>query len=201
MIQLSDDPEVAEQQVEAVLFYLTTCGYIDDDFDLTEKSFIRQILRRLVTARVDAQGQLDPELRFEQIERQHEHYVELFQQVDYEVRSLMAEVVADGEDSKHFVLTKLKLRCFELFRQLSVENRAALLSLVDEFIHADGVVHPAEVQFRNDLASLLGQPGIPEPTIEAGERVEIGKPVENPGRSHPPCPTSRNGRRSPWHRP
>ena len=180
MIQLSDDPEVAEQQVEAVLFYLTTCGYIDDDFDLTEKSFIRSILRKLVTARVDAGGPLDAELRFEQIERQHEHYIELFQQIDYEVRSLMAEVVADGEDSKHFVLTKLKLRCFELFRQLTVENRAALLGLVDEFISADGVVHPAEVQFRNDLASLLGQPGIPEPTVDVGERVEIARPIELP---------------------
>ncbi len=181
MIQLSDDPEVAEQQVEAVLFYLTTCGYIDDDFDLTEKSFIRQILRKIVTARVDAQGPLDAELRFEQIERQHEHYIELFQSIDYEVRSLMAEVVADGEDSRHFVLTKLKLRCFELFRGLSVDNRAALLAVVDEFIHTDGVVHPAEVEFRNDLASLLGQPELPETAVAAGERVEIAKAVELPG--------------------
>jgi len=38
-------------------------------------------------------------------------------------------------------------------------NKEALfLALVDEFIHADGVVHPAEIEFRNDLASLLGQP-------------------------------------------
>jgi hypothetical protein len=187
MIQLADDPEVAEQQIEAVLFYLTTCGYIDDDFDLTEKSFVRQLLRRIVTARVDAKGQLDPELRFEQIERQHEHYLELFQQVDYEVRTLMAEVVADGEDSKTFVLTKLKLRCFELFRSLSLENREALMRMVDEFINADGVVHPLEVQFRNDLASLLGQPGIPEPAVESTGRVEVARPVDLPTASvdHP----------------
>jgi len=180
MIQLSQDPEVAEQQVEAVLFYLTTCGYIDDDFDLTEKSFIRSILRKIVTARVDAQGPIDAELRFEQIESQHEHYLEVFQAIDYEVRSMMSEVVADGEDSKHFVLTKLKLRCFELFRQLTPEGRAALLEVVDEFIGADGVVHPAEVDFRNDLASLLGQPEIAEPEVEAGERVEIAKPIDLP---------------------
>ncbi len=180
MIQLSDDPEVAEQQIEAVLFYLTTCGYIDDDFDLTEKSFVRQLLRRLVTARVDAQGQLDPELRFEQIERQHEHYLELFQQVDYEVRSLMSEVVADGEDSKGFVLTKLKLRCFELFRTLSPVNREALMGMVDEFIHADGVVHPLEVEFRNDLASLLGQPELPDTAVDVVDKVAIERPVELP---------------------
>ena len=35
-------------------------------------------------------------------------------------------------------------------------NREALLGIVDEFINADGVVHPAEVKFRNDLAALLG---------------------------------------------
>jgi uncharacterized tellurite resistance protein B-like protein len=187
MIELSPDPTVAEQQIEAVLFYLTTCGYIDDDFDLTEKSFIRSVLRKLVTARVDAQGVLDAELRFEQIEQQHEHYLELFQAIDYEVRSLMSEVVADGEDSKHFVLTKLKLRCFELFRQLSIENRTALLALVDEFIHADGVVHPAEVEFRNDLASLLGQPVRAEQTVDVTEKVEIGKPIDLPSSStdHP----------------
>ncbi|MBC8068091.1 MAG: serine/threonine protein phosphatase [Deltaproteobacteria bacterium] len=180
MIQLSAEPEVAEQQLEAVLFYLTTCGYIDDEFDLTEKSYVRSLLRRIVTARVDAQGELDPELRFEQIERLHEHYVEMFQSIDYEVRSHMSEVVAEGEDSRHFVLTKLKLRCFELFRSLSPGNRAALLELVDEFIGADGVVHPAEVEFRNDLASLLGQPSIPEPELPAQEKVEIARPVELP---------------------
>lgn len=180
MIQLSSDPDVAEQQVEAVLFYLTTCGYIDDEFDLTEKSYVRAMLRKLVTARVDAQGKLDPELRFEQIERQHDHYLELFQQIDYEVRSLLSEVVADGEDSRHFVLTKLKLRCFELFRGLSSDNRAALLALVDEFIGADGVVHPAEVAFRNDLASLLGQPEIAPAEVAAGEAVAIERPVDLP---------------------
>lgn len=180
MIQLSSDPAVAEQQVEAVLFYLTTCGYLDSEFDLTEKSFIRAMLRKLVTERVDAQGELDAELRFEQIEQQHEHYIELFQVVDYEVKSLLSEVVAEGEDSRTFVLTKLKLRCFELFRCLSSDSRAALLALVDEFIHADGVVHPEEVEFRNDLASLLGQPSMPDPQIEVGDTVAVTPPVDMP---------------------
>ncbi len=180
MIDLSSDPDVAEQQVEALLFYLTTCGYIDSEFDITEKSYVRAMLRKLVAARVDAQGKLDPELRFEQIERQHDHYLELFGQIDYEVRSLLSEVVVDGEDSRHFVLTKLKLRCFELFRSLSADNRAALLTLVDEFIGADGVVHPEEVAFRNDLASLLGQREIPVAVVTASEAVAVERPMELP---------------------
>src|SRR5205085_3110398 len=84
------------------------------------------------------------------------------------------------EDSRSFVLTKLKLRCFELFRCLSADSRAALLGLVDEFIHADGVVHPEEVRFRNDLASLLGQPSVPDPEVAAGEAVEIEPPIDMP---------------------
>lgn len=180
MIQLSPDPTIAEQQIEAVIFYLTTCGYIDTEFDLREKAFVRSFLRRLVTARVDgSQPGLDPELRYEQIERQHEHYVERFQQIDYDVRGLFTEAVAEGEDPQGFVLSQLKLRCYEMFRELSPQNRAELLVTVDEFIGADGVVHPAEMQFRNDLAALLGG----DVTAEDAEpdeapKVAIAKPTE-----------------------
>ncbi len=180
MIELSKDPAIAEQQIEAVIFYLTTCGYIDSEFDLREKAFVRSFLRKLVTTRVDAGGQLDPELRFEQIEQQHEHYVELFQQVDYEVKSLFTEAVADGENVDAFVISKLKLRCFELFEGLSVENRAALLSIVDDFISADGVVHPEEVKFRNELAALLGQATLTEEDAGLEARVAVEKPIEVP---------------------
>jgi hypothetical protein len=180
MIQLSPDPVVAEQQIEAVIFYLTTCGYIDSEFDLREKAFVRQFLRKLVTERVDAQGEIDPELRFEQIEQQHEHYVQLFGQINYEVKSLFTEAVAEGEDVNAFVISKLKLRCFELFEGLSTDNRKALLDVVDSFINADGVVHPAEVQFRNELAALLDQSelGAEEAGLEG--TLEVEKPIELP---------------------
>ncbi len=180
MIELSKDPKIAEQQIEAVIFYLTTCGYIDSEFDLREKSFVRSFLRKLVTARVDAQGDLDPELRFEQIEQQHEHYVELFQQVDYEVKSLFTEAVADGEDVDVFVISKLKLRCFELFEGLTEGNREALLRIVDDFINADGVVHPEEVKFRNELAALLGQASRADDDASTEARVAVEKPIDKP---------------------
>lgn len=61
MITLNSDPQVAEQQVEAILFYLTACGYIDSEFDLSEKAFVRAYLRKLVTARIDALGDMAPE--------------------------------------------------------------------------------------------------------------------------------------------
>ena len=41
MLTFSSDPAVAETQMAAIIFYLTTFGYIDGDFDLSEKDFVR----------------------------------------------------------------------------------------------------------------------------------------------------------------
>ncbi len=177
-IKLSTDPSIAEQQIDAIIFYLTTCGYIDQEFDLREKAFIRAFLRELVTSRVDAQGPLAPEVRFEQIETQHEHYVERFQEIDHDIKDLLTEVVADGEDPQRFVLAQLKLRCFELFQRLSDENRQALLTVVDRFIYADGTAHPDEIEFRNDLAELLdAELMIDESAVDVIGSIEVRSPV------------------------
>lgn len=187
MIELSNDPRIAEQQIEAIIFYLTTCGYIDDDFDLTEKAFVRAYLRKVVTARIDAGAPLDAELRYETIEKQHEHYIEVFQQIDHEVKELFTEAVTEGENVGDFVRSKLKLRCFEMFQDLSEHNRVALLQVVDDFIDADGVQHPEEIKFRNELAALLNQ----EPTVDEADvislSVELNKPTKITAReaNHP----------------
>ena len=180
MIKLSPDPRIAEQQIEAIIFYLTTCGYIDSEFDLSEKAFVRAYLRKIVTARIDSRHgeELSPEARFEAIEREHEHYVEVFQQIDHEVKDLFTEAVADGEDVGEFVKAKLKLRAFEMFKDLDAGNREALLGVVDEFINADGVVHPEEVKFRNELAALLDQdPMVTEEDV-VGDEVALEKPID-----------------------
>ena len=66
MIKLNPDPQIAEQQIEAIIFYLTACGYIDSEFDLSEKAFVRAYLRKLVTARIDGHGEeMTAELRYE----------------------------------------------------------------------------------------------------------------------------------------
>lgn len=184
MIKLSSDPRVAEQQIEAIIFYLTTCGYIDNEFDLSEKAFVRAYLRKIVTARLDGRidgspgHALSPEARYEAIEREHEHYVEVFQQIDQEVKELFTEAVADGEDVGGFVKAKLKLRAFEMFKDLDDENREALLGIVDEFINADGVVHPEEVKFRNELAALLNQDPLLNDEDVIGDEVALGDAID-----------------------
>ena len=37
MLQFSKDPEVAERQMQAIIFYLTTFGYIDGEFDVDQE--------------------------------------------------------------------------------------------------------------------------------------------------------------------
>src|SRR5690606_30335177 len=104
--------------------------------------------------------------------------VEVFQQIDREVKELFTEAVSDGEDVGEFVKAKLKLRAFEMFKDLDHDNRGALLAVVDEFINADGVVHPEEVKFRNELAALLDQDPLLDDQDVIADEVELSQPIE-----------------------
>jgi hypothetical protein len=68
---------------------------------------------------------------------------------------LFTEAVAEGEAQDTFVFSKLKLRCFEIFKSFDQANQEQLMDSIDELIQADGTVHPAELKFRGELAALL----------------------------------------------
>ena len=140
MISFSNDAKVAEEQMHAVIFYLTAFGYIDGDFDKDEKEFVRNYIAGLVEARATQS------LRGEQLlmkgdiaARWTKHFHEVLDEVDESIREHFTESVAEGEDTKQFVLAKLKLRCYELFKKFDEDNRHHLLATVDELMHADGV--------------------------------------------------------------
>jgi hypothetical protein len=156
MLRFSPDPNVAEQQMRAIIFYLTAFGYIDGDFDRSEQAFIRDYIRKLVETRArDAMPNEAAEVRKEVAERFVTHFHEVFEEVDRDIRALFSEVVSDGEKLEEFVYAKLKLRSYEIFRSFDEENQRALLETVDELIYADGKVHPAEAAFREDVQRLL----------------------------------------------
>ncbi|HEY4059234.1 MAG TPA: metallophosphoesterase family protein [Kofleriaceae bacterium] len=156
MLTFSTNPEVAEQQMNAIIFYLTAFGYIDGEFDFTEKTFVRIYIRQLVTARAKlAMPDADPKTRDEVINKFVAHFHEVFEQIDRGVHDLFDEAVADGEDVAKFVESKLKLRSFEIFQTFDRDNQVELLSTIDELIYADGSVHPAEAKFRAELDALL----------------------------------------------
>lgn len=156
MLTFSTDPDVAEQQMNAIIFYLTAFGYIDGRFDFTEKTFVRIYIRQLVTARAQAaMPDAEPKLRDDVVNRFVAHFHEVFEAVDRSVRELFDEAVADGEDVEKFVYAKLKLRSFEIFHTFNRQNQHELLATIDELIYADGTAHPAEKAFREELEALL----------------------------------------------
>jgi uncharacterized tellurite resistance protein B-like protein len=156
MLTFSTNPDVAEQQMNAIIFYLTAFGYIDGEFDFTEKTFVRIYIRQLVTTRANAlMPDADPKTRDEIINKFVTHFHEVFEQIDRQVGSLFDEAVADGEDVEKFVYAKLKLRSYEIFQTFDRDNQHELLSTIDELIYADGKVHPSEEKFRRELESLL----------------------------------------------
>ncbi len=156
MLTFSTNPDVAEQQMNAIIFYLTAFGYIDGEFDFTEKTFVRIYIRQLVTARAKtALPDADDKTRDEIVDKFVGHFHEVFEQIDRSVKELFTEAVADGEDVEKFVYSKLKLRSYEIFQTFERDNQLELLSTIDELIYADGSVHPAEAKFRKELEVLL----------------------------------------------
>jgi hypothetical protein len=153
----SRDPRTAEQEMHAVIFYLTAFGYVDGDFDQAERAFVKDYIAELVERRAADAG-LDAETTADVVPRLAEHFHEVMTSIDAEIRTLFTESVGEGEDTAQFVLAKLKLRCFELFKRFDEDNRARLLSTVDALMYADGVVHPNEMAFRNELYRLLTVP-------------------------------------------
>ncbi len=177
MLRFSEDPQQADRQMRAVIFYLTTFGYIDGDFDASEKSFVRDYIRKLVEGRVHgAVGADEPDLRRELTVKYTTHFHEVFEGIDRQVKELFTESVAEGENQTDFVHAKLKLRCFEIFKSFGKDDQDQLLDTVDALIQADGEVHPAEQKFRSELATLLLEdPGIELVDDEAPARPRVSE--------------------------
>ncbi|MGH7285358.1 MAG: metallophosphoesterase, partial [Polyangiaceae bacterium] len=190
MITFSQDPNVAESQMQAVIFYLTTFGYIDGDFDASEKSFVREYIRRLVTLRAtSAMHGTDPHLLEETIEKYTHHFHEVFEATDTRIKELFLEPVAKDEDPQNFVMTKLKLRCFEIFQSFPKDAQESLMGVIDELVMADGEAHPAELKFRAELADLLSTEHelelLDEDADVANVRVESPRVTKSNGATHP----------------
>ena len=190
MLTFSRDPQIAERQMHAIIFYLTTFGYIDGDFDASEKEFVRDYIRKLVSHRVDTgMKDADAKIKTEVTDKFTTHFHEVFENIDRHVRELFTEAVASGEEQDAFVHAKLKLRCFEIFQSFDSQSQDVLMESIDELIHADGQVHPAELKFRNELAALLESDlGIEIEDADAGRpSLVVSQPTKlRPGRENHP---------------
>src|SRR5580700_3741481 len=187
-MNFSDDPDLAEQQMHAIIFYLTTFGYIDGDFDAKEKEFVRKYIGDLVAERADqAMKGADVAMKKEIVGKFTDHFHQVFEGIDESVKDLFTESVAENEDPTAFVHSKLKVRCFEIFQSFDKPNQEQLMATIDELIMADGQVHPAEAQFRAELASLLDsglgieleEDSETRPTVELSPAAQVARVVGN----------------------
>ncbi|MBP6835488.1 MAG: serine/threonine protein phosphatase, partial [Deltaproteobacteria bacterium] len=144
MLTFSDDPRAAEQQMQAIIWYMTAIGHLDGDFDESEREYVRDHVAQLVIRRANAALAHDPDLHASVVEKWTAHFHEVADGVAAEVGAYFTESVAEGENTDQFVTAKLKLRCFELFQRFDAPGRRQLLTVADAMIEADGVVHPAE---------------------------------------------------------
>jgi hypothetical protein len=174
MFTFSNNPQVAEQQMQAVIFYLITFGYIDGDFDSSERDFIRDYVHKLVVHRVKtSMPKADVATQEELIEKFTEHFEEEFERIDQRIQSLFTEATPRDENQHTFVESKLKLRCFEIFQGFDKDGQDALIETVDELLMADGIAHPAEIKFRAELCALLQSDDMEIELLEDGDRPTI----------------------------
>jgi tellurite resistance protein len=147
---------IIDQEMDAIIYYLTAFAHIDGSYDQEEKRFIEQFINKLVGYRTRlALRDASPEVREAQVARWTRYFQHVFASIELEIASHFTESVADGENAHEFVFSRLKLRCYELFRRFSREDQQKLLQLADELMQADGQVHPNEAKFRAELAELL----------------------------------------------
>lgn len=159
MLTFSADPYTAEQEMQAVIYYLTAIAHLDGHFDESEQEYVRDHVSMLVRHRArEAVGTDDLSPYAETIAQWEQHFHEVAGMLAAEVAGYFTESVAEGEDLLTFVTARLKLRCFELFQRFDEAGQAQLLRVADAMIRADGVVHPSEQAFRDELEALLHAP-------------------------------------------
>lgn len=178
MMTFSEDPNEAEHQMHAVIFYLTTFGYVDGDFDAAEKEYVRTTIEKMVRDRAEsAMRESAPAEREEIVRKFTKHFHEVFEGVDTRIKDLFSEPVSKDEDPKQFAMSRLKLRCFEIFKEFPRPSQEMLMATIDELIMADGTAHPAELEFRGELARLLDD----DVVVEMEEDNETRAPVRVDG--------------------
>ena len=125
-MKFSTDSRVAEQQMHAIIFYLTAFGYIDGDFDDSEKAFVRDYIGKLVEQR--ARDALGDDARRSTATRSRggpRTSTKSSTRSTPRSRDSSPRASPTARTRKQFVFAKLKLRCFELFQQFDEDNRAA----------------------------------------------------------------------------
>lgn len=181
MIDLSPDPYVAEQQMRAVIFCLVAFGYIDRDFAPSERMVVRKQLSDLADRRAQS-GANATDGYPRSAPDWDAHHQMIMAQYDEIIRGHFTESVAEGETTEQWVISKLKVGCFEVLRHFDATGQRSILDAVDELMMADGVEHPEERAFRDELLALIERASADTAEMQQGfedtVQFRVVKPTE-----------------------
>jgi hypothetical protein len=160
MLNFSADPDQCNRELDAALYLLTAFAFIDGDFDKAEQEYIEDLILQIAE-------HLEPEEATSADRARRAALVDRldrkFQKYEQELHAMWDEPTAEGERAEAFVRARLKLRCCELLEGFGLPDKKQLMEFVEDLLMADGVAHPEEVQFREELeAVLMGQKAAPE---------------------------------------
>ena len=172
MLSFSADPAEALREMEAVLYYLTAFGYVDGHFDDAEKEYIEDFILKMAesyeTDTATAAGRARRSALVDKLDRR-------FQRIDGELAGMWDEPTAEGERAPAFVRSRMKLRCFEILESFSQSDYRILMSAIDELLMVDGVADPEELEFRDELLSIMaGTHTSGTPATSEGDRGAWG---------------------------
>ena len=172
MVTFSADPEQALREMEALLYLLTAFGYIDGELESAERGFIEDYILQLAETYEDdtatAAGRARRSALTDKLDRR-------FERIDRELAGMWDEPTADGEFAPAFVRSRMKLRCYEILERFPLEDRRAIMSAVDEVLAADGIAHPEEIEFRDELLLIMaGTHSSGTPDYSEGDRGSWG---------------------------
>ncbi|MFT7580319.1 MAG: hypothetical protein ACI9MR_001988 [Myxococcota bacterium] len=152
MLNFSNNPDKAERELDATLYLLVSFGFIDGDFDKSEREYIEDLILKI-------SEELEPDDSTPEGRNRRSKLVDRldrkFERIEAELKSMWDEPTAEGERAQTFVRTRVKLRCFELLEGFSLADKGVLMKSIDEMLVADGVAHEEEVQFRDELTAIL----------------------------------------------
>jgi hypothetical protein len=190
MVSFSSDARAAEVEMRTILFVLVAFAHIDGSVHEAERGFIHDTIDRIVEQRAQESYAHDASARANVVPQWKAYFYHAVAGIEYDIQCDFTESVSAGETAYQFVYARLKLRCFELLERLEPTNRLAVLAMVDQLMHADGVVHPAERRFRDELFALLEDD--PTRVSQAGPRslhapIVVEDPAPRPARltDHP----------------
>jgi hypothetical protein len=179
LIPLPPDAQVADRQTAAILCYLVAVAHMDGRFDVTEQMFVREYIDSIVSA---APGTAMQKARMKT------RYHAMYQRLAHYIRNVFAESVAVDDSEQAFVGAKLKLYALEMFDGFEPQEQKKLLAMAEGLMAADGVLHPAEVAFRDQIRALLhDRPSEPAPGPIAPTSLKVTPAITLPfqGTSHP----------------